>query len=126
MNNKTGVVKLFKNNEVGELKKAEVNYSLFSEGVLQMTKSVDRPEEYYVEGDPINFTITIKNVGDKTITDFKLKDEVEEYIQPFGDNFKVTASKGQIVSYANPVTVEGITLQPKESMTVRITGKIAQ
>lgn len=125
MNNKTGVVKLFKNSEEGELKKAEVNYSLFSEGVLQMTKSVDKPEEYYVEGDPINFSITIKNVGDKTITDFKLKDEIEEYIQPFGDNFKVTASKGQIKSYANPIVIEGITLQPKESMTVKITGKIA-
>ena len=124
MNNKTSTVKVFKNREDKSLQKAEVNFSVFSEDVLEMKKTVDKPEEYYTEGDPISFTISLKNTGDKVITNFKLKDELEEYIKPFGDNYKVVASKGQITSYHNPIVIEGITLAPKEVMTVKITGVI--
>jgi uncharacterized repeat protein (TIGR01451 family) len=124
MNNKTSTVKIFKNHEDKSLQKAEANFSVFSEDVLEMKKIVDKPEEYYTEGDPISFTISLKNTGDKVITNFKLKDELEDYIKPFGDNYKVVASKGQITSYHNPITIEGITLAPKEVMTVKITGVI--
>ena len=55
---------------------------------------------------------------------YRYKDELEDYIKPFGDNYKVVASKGQITSYHNPITIEGITLAPKETMTVKITGII--
>ena len=65
-------------------------------------------------------------VGDKTITDFKLKDDLEDYIKPIGDTYKVVASKGQIVSYTKPIIVEGITLAPKEEMTIKITGIIEE
>ena len=124
MNNKTSAVKIFKNNEDKSLQKAEVKFSVFSEDVLEIKKTVDKPDEYYTEGDLISFTISIKNNGDKVINNFKLKDELEEYIKPFGDNYKVVSSKGQITSYQNPIIVEGITLAPKEMMTVKITGVI--
>lgn len=124
MNNKTSTVKVFKNSEDKSLQKAEANFSIFSEDVLEMKKIVDKPEEYYTTGDPISFTISLKNIGDKIITNFKLKDELEEYIKPFDDNFKVVSSKGQITSYHNPITIEGITLAPKEVMTIKITGII--
>ncbi len=124
MNNKTSGVKLFKNSEVNTLKQAEANFSVYSEGVLALNKFVDKPEEYYVDGDSINMFIILKNVGDKTITDFKLKDDLEDFIKPFGETYKVVASKGQIVSYVKPITIEGITLAPKEEMTVKITGII--
>ena len=68
MNNKTSGVKLFKNSEVNTLKQAEANFSVYSEGVLALNKFVDKPEEYYVDGDSINMFIILKNVGDKTIT----------------------------------------------------------
>ena len=126
MNNKSSGVKLFKNNEGNALKKAEANFSVFSEGVLSLKKTVDKPEEYYVDGDQISMRIVIKNVGDKTITDFKLKDDLEDYIKPIGDTYKVVASKGQIVSYTKPIIVEGITLAPKEEMTIKITGIIEE
>ena len=126
MSDKKSAVKIFKNHEDKSLQKAEVNFSVFSEDVLEMKKVVDKPEEYYTEGDPISFTISLKNTGDKVITNFKLKDELEEYIKPFGDNYKVVSSKGQITSYHNPITVEGITLAPKETMTVKITGVIEE
>jgi hypothetical protein len=125
MNNKISGVKLFKNSEEKTLKQAEAGFSVYSEGVLELRKIVDKPEEYYVEGDQISFDIVLKNIGDKVITDFKLKDDLEEFVQPFGDNFKVTASQGQIVSYAKPIIIEGITLAAGEVMTVKITGIIA-
>lgn len=124
MNNKTSGVKLFKNSEVNTLKQAEANFSVYSEGVLALNKFVDKPEEYYVDGDSINMFIILKNVGDKTITDFKLKDDLEDFIKPFGETYKVVASKGQIKSYEKPIIIEGITLAPKEEMTVKITGVI--
>ena len=124
MNNKTSGVKLFKNSEVNTLKQAEANFSVYSEGVLALNKFVDKPEEYYVDGDSINMFIMLKNVGDKTITDFKLKDDLEDFIKPFGETYKVVASKGQIKSYEKPIIIEGITLAPKEEMTVKITGVI--
>ena len=125
MNNKTSGVKLFKNSDTSSLKNAEAKFSVFSEGVLELKKVVDKPDEYYVEGDTISFDIVLKNVGDKTITNFKLQDDLEDFVMPFGDNFKVTASKGQIVSYARPIIIEGITLAPKETLIVKITGVIA-
>ena len=88
MSDKKSAVKIFKNYEDKSLQKAEVNFSVFSEDVLEMKKVVDKPEEYYTEGDPISFTISLKNTGDKVITNFKLKDELEDYIKPFGDNYK--------------------------------------
>ena len=125
MNNKSSGVKLFKHNEENSLKKAEANFSVFSEGVLELIKIVDKPEEYYVSGDEISFDIVLKNIGNKVITDFKLKDDLEEFIQPFGENFKVIASQGQIVSYTKPIIIEGITLAAGETMTVKITGVVA-
>ena len=124
MNNKISEVKLFKNSEVNTLKKAEANFSVYSEGVLSLTKAVDKPEEYYVDGDSINLNIILKNIGDKIITDFKLKDDLEDFIKPIGETYKVVSSKGQIISYAKPIIIEGITLAPKEEMTVKITGLI--
>lgn len=124
MNNKISEVKIFKNSEVNTLKKAEANFSVYSEGVLSLKKSVDKPEEYYVDGDSINLNIVLKNIGDKTITDFKLRDELEEFIKPMGETYKVVSSKGQIISYSKPIVIEGITLAPNEEMTVKITGLI--
>ena len=70
--------------------------------------------------------IVLKNIGDKIITDFKLKDDLEDFIKPMGDTYKVVASKGQIVSYSKPIIIEGITLAPKEEMRVKITGIIEE
>lgn len=126
MNNKISAVKIFKNDEVNTLKKAEANFSVYSEGVLSLKKFVDKPDEYYVDGDSISLNIRLKNIGDKTITDFKLRDDLEDFIKPIGETYKVISSKGQIVSYSKPIIIEGITLAPKEEMTVKITGLIEE
>ena len=59
MNNIISKVDLFKNSNVGAVHTTETNFSLFSANVLEFTKTVDRPDEYYVEGDLIHFTINL-------------------------------------------------------------------
>lgn len=118
---KTSTVKLLKNNT---LKEAQTNYSIFSDDVLELSKAVDKPSEYYVVGDEITFTIIAKNIGDKTLKDFTITDELENDIKPFANGFKVLSSLGQITSYLAPITIEKITLNPNESVEIQITGLI--
>ena len=125
MNTITNKVDLFKNSNVGALSTTQTNFSLFSTDVLEFTKTVDRPDEYYVEGDLINFTIKLKNVGDKRITNFVLKDELESCVKTFDGSYKVNSSIGEIKSYANPVIVERITLDPSQEATITITGLVS-
>ena len=122
MNTITNKVDLFKNSNVGALHTTETNFSLFTTNVLEFTKTVDRPDEYYVEGDLIHFTIKLKNTGDKRITNFVLKDELESCVKTFDGSYKVNSSIGEVKSYANPVIVERITLDPNQEATITITG----
>ena len=125
MNNKTTSVGLFKNSPIESLKSAEANYSLFSEDVLAFTKKVDRPNEYYTEGDLITFEITIKNNGDKKISNFILKDELESHVKPFDGVYDVYTSNGEIKSYSNPIIIDKISLEPSQIMIVKITGAVS-
>ena len=125
MNKKMSIVKVLKNSEsVKVLKEASVDFCVFSKDVVEFVKEIDRPNDYYVEGDEITFTIKLKNVGDKRIVDFTLQDDLEEFVLPFEAGFKVCASIGQIASYAKPVRINNITLKPQEEAIVKITGVI--
>ncbi len=125
MNNIINKVGLSKNSNVGTLTATETNFSLFGDNVLEFKKFVDRPNDYYVEGDLIHFTINMKNIGDKRIVNFVLKDELETCVKPFDGSYKVTTSLGEVRSYCNPVVVDKITLDPNQEMTVVITGVIS-
>ena len=125
MNKKTSLVKVLKNAEgVKVLKEASSEFCIFSGDVVDFTKTICRPNDYYVEGDEITFTIVMKNVGEKRIVNFTLKDELEEFVLPFEEGFKVKASTGQIASYNKPVMVNNITLAPQEEVVITITGVI--
>ena len=67
----------------------------------------------------------MKNVGDKRIVNFVLKDELEACVKPFEGSYKVLTSLGEVRSYGNPVIVDKITLEPEQEMTVVITGTIS-
>ena len=126
MNKRTSLVKVLKNAEgVKSLKEASVEFCVYSGDVVSFTKEIDRPNDYYVEGDEITFTIKLKNIGDKRVVNFTLRDDLEEFILPFEEGFKVHTSTGQIASYQNPVMINNITLKPNEEALVMITGVIA-
>ena len=125
MNKKTSLVKVLKSaDSVKVLKEASVDFCVFNGDVVEFKKAIDRPNDYYVEGDEITFTINLKNVGDKRIVNFTLRDELEEFVLPFESGFKVNATTGQIASYDKPVMINNITLKPNEVATVTITGVI--
>lgn len=125
MNEITNKVDLFKNLNVNSLLSTETNFSIFTSDILSFTKTVDRPNEYYVEGDEIIFTINLKNNGNKKLTNFILKDELEPCVKPFNDSYKVTTTIGEIKSYTNPITIEKITLDPNQQATITITGLVS-
>ena len=125
MNNIINKVELSKHSNVGILSTTETNFSLYKDNVIEFNKTVDRPNDYYVEGDLIHFTIKMKNIGDKRIVNFTLKDELEACVKPFDNSYKVTTSLGEVKSYQNPVIVDKITLEPNQEMTVVITGIVS-
>ena len=127
MNKKTSLVKIFKSEDsVKVLKEASTEFCIYSGSVVDFTKTIDRPNDYYIEGDEITFTIKLKNIGEKRIVNFTVKDELEEFILPFETGFKVNATSGQIASYEKPVIINNITLNPKEEATIVITGVIGE
>lgn len=125
MNKKTSLVKVLKNAEdVKVLKEASADFCIFSSDVIEFKKTICRPDDYYVEGDEITFTVRLKNIGDKRIVNFTLKDELEEFVLPFETGFKVSTSTGQIAGYNKPVVINNITLKPQEEAVISITGVI--
>ena len=127
MNKKTSLVKVLKNPEaVKVLKEATADFCVFSSDIIEFHKSIDRPNDYYVEGDELTFTIKLKNIGEKRIVNFTLKDELEEFVLPFEMGFKLNATTGQIASYDKPIKVNNITLKPEEEAIIKITGVIGE
>ena len=125
MNKKTSLVKVLKSPDaVKVLKEAGTEFFVFSSDIIEFRKTIDRPNDYYVEGDEITFTIKLKNVGDKRIVNFTLKDDLEELVLPFEEGYKVQTTHGQIASYDKPVVINNITLKPQEEATITITGVI--
>ena len=125
MNKKTSLVKVLKSPEaVKVLKETGTEFCVFSSDVVEFSKTIDRPNDYYVEGDEITFTIKLKNVGEKRIVNFTLKDELEELVLPFEEGYKVRTTHGQVQSYDKPVVINNITLKPGEEAMITITGVI--
>ena len=126
MSKKTSSVKVLKNNKsVRALKDASVEFCVFSGDAVEFVKEIDRPDDYYVEGDEITFTIRLKNVGDKQLVDFSMQDEVDDLL-PFENGFKVCSTVGQIVSYDKPIKINNITLKPQEEAIIKITGLVGE
>lgn len=123
MNKKTSFTMVLKNEDsVKVLKDVGVDFSIFSAEVIDLTKTVDRPNDYYVEGDEITFFINLKNIGDKRIVNFTLKDELEEFVLPIEDGYRVSTTHGQIASYLKPIVINNISLKPGEEAKVVIKG----
>lgn len=127
MSKKTSLVKILKNAEGSKsLKEAAVEFCVFTGDVVDFTKEIDRPDDYYVEGDEVTFTIKLKNIGEKKIVNFSLKDDLEDFILPFEEGFKVQATIGQIASYDKPILINNINLKPDEEAVITVTGLIGE
>lgn len=108
------------------LKSSDALYSIFTSDVLELTKTVDRPDDYYMEGDDITFNISIKNNGDKIVRNFVIKDEMEKTLLTVENNeYMVTATHGVIAQEDNIVIISELTLLPGEEALISISGLIS-
>ena len=121
----TGYAK--KNNNI--IEDASVTVNVANADTLIMTKTVDKPNEFYFQGDTIVFTITISlpaSAGSK-LNGITCEDQIpSQVILPTTAPYGVTTTEGNIVPVAgNQVKITGINLDPGETVTITITGTIA-
>lgn len=106
------------------LKNAKVEYDIFDSDILEVSKIVDRPDDYYFPGDIIIFTIKIKNNGTKILRNIKMTDVLDDIIEPINVNYEVISNYGEYVITDNIINVINITLEPKEEAIITIKAKI--
>ncbi len=104
-----------------------VTFAIAQEGVITMTKVVDRPGELYFRGDEITFTITITNNGTVAANNLFFVDEIDESVVPLvGTNYEVTTTSGTVTSAANPININNIDIPAGGTVTIIIVGRIAE
>ena len=103
-----------------------VTFQVAQEGVITMTKVVDRPGELYFPGDEITFTITITNNGTVAANNLFFVDAIDASVEPItGTNYQVTTTSGVITSAANPININNIDIPAGGTVTIIIVGRIA-
>ena len=118
---------LFRNDSAtNPLLTAQANFEVVRANALTLTKTVDKPDQAYLPGDTIIFTITLTNTSDAAINDLLFRDTIPNGVIPqTGTNFLVTTTNGVITSFTNPITINNINLNPLSTAKITITGKIA-
>lgn len=120
----TGFAK--KNNNI--IEDASVTVNVADAATLEMTKTVDKPGQFYFKGDTIVFTITITlpAAAPDKLFGITFEDQIPPEVQlPNVSPFGVTTTKGNIVPVVgNFVKITGIDLNPGETATITITGTI--
>lgn len=125
MSQNTGVVKVLKQAKSTKvLKEGYALFEVFNSDLLELTKTVCKPDDYYIEGDEITFTIYLRNLGDKCLRDFSIVDELQSVIVPFDDGYHITCLNGNIEVEDNIITFSNLTLEPLEDMEITISGLI--
>lgn len=122
----TGYVYHGKSSEV-PLNHATTTFTVDDGSGIIMNKTVNKANEVYFPGDEIIFTITLLNNTDKIMENLKFEDTIDASIIPItGQDFIVTASAGTITKKNNPIIVTGILINPKQTVTITITGKVVK
>ncbi len=107
------------------LKEVKAEFKVFQSKYLVLTKEVDRPDDFYYIDDDITFIIKLKNIGDKNICDFTLKDDIPTLINPTDSGFyEVITPIGDISFDDNCVVIEHINLSPGAEIEIIISGKV--
>jgi hypothetical protein len=121
----TGYAK--KNNNIIEDTSVTVNVA--DADTLIMSKTVDKPDQFYFQGDSIVFTITISlpASAESKMYGITFEDQIPPQVTlPTTSPYGVTTTEGNIVPVTdNLVKITGIDLDPGETVTITITGTIA-
>lgn len=107
------------------LKDVEVSFEVFKSEFIELTKEVDRPNDYYFEEDKITYTLKLKNVGTKNIVGFTLKDDIPSRINPLDNGFyDITVDNGEVSFECGHLIISNINLMPQEILIIKILGKV--
>lgn len=117
---------MYRHEEAEEaLKTIEVNFSVFTPDVISIEKVCDKPNDYYFPEDTITFIITLKNLGDKNITGFCLKDDSVRILDPMPNGYyEVLTPVGEVSFNLDEVVISNISLESGSSLEIRISGMV--
>lgn len=105
------------------LKSQETEFNVFTPNVVQLERVVDKPNDYYFEGDTLTYIITLKNNGIKRISDFTLRDTSVSVLDPMPNGYyEVITTNGEVTFDLDEVIISNITLDVGESLEIRISG----
>lgn len=107
------------------LKETSASFSVFSSDVISIEKVCDKPDDYYFPEDVITFIITLRNLGDKNITNFTLKDDAVKILDPLPNGiYEVLTPVGDVTFNLDEVIISNISLSPGSTVEIRITGMV--
>lgn len=110
---------------VESLKEASTSFSVFTSDVISIEKVCDKPDDYYFPEDTITFIVTLKNLGDKNISNFTLKDDSVKVLDPMPNGYyEVLSPVGEVSFNLDEVIISNISLAPGAVLEIRITGMV--
>lgn len=110
---------------VESLKEASISFSVFTSDVISIEKVCDKPDDYYFPEDTITFIVTLKNLGDKNISNFTLKDDSVKVLDPMPNGYyEVLSPVGEVSFNLDEVIISNISLAPGAVLEIRITGMV--
>lgn len=110
---------------VESLKEASTSFSVFTSDVISIEKVCDKPDDYYFPEDIITFIVTLKNLGDKNISNFTLKDDSVKVLDPMPNGYyEVLSPVGEVSFNLDEVIISNISLAPGAVLEIRITGMV--
>ncbi len=105
------------------LKSQETEFNVFTPDVVELQRVVDKPNDYYFEGDTLTYIITLKNNGIKRISNFTLRDSSVSVLDPMPNGYyEVITTNGEVTFDLDEVIISNITLDVGESLEIRISG----
>lgn len=109
------------------LKSTQTTFEVYRPEYFSFTKAVDRPDDYYFEGDLITYILKLKNVGIKNLVNFTLRDDAPSNIDPLESGyFEVITTQGAISFDDKNINISNINLAPGEELEITITGLVRQ
>lgn len=110
---------------VESLKEASTSFSVFTSDVISIEKVCDKQDDYYFPEDTITFIVTLKNLGDKNISNFTLKDDSVKVLDPMPNGYyEVLSPVGEVSFNLDEVIISNISLAPGAVLEIRITGMV--
>lgn len=101
--------------------------ALYAHKDLIIYEKVDRDDNIYYPGDDITFTILCLNNSEHALNNVLIQDTIPNEVIPYeNDEFKVTTTCGKVTQQNNIISVWVDEVKSKESILIKILGKVSE